>query len=117
MEKSQGVLKVKRFSFSREPEQEAEVHKQINQYLKLKKTKQQRCSNHEDSTPTSRRISEMSQSTAKEGGVHSSKSTIQKEDLNSSCKESFSEKNNLQDEEAQGKPDYSKQNILINALL
>lgn len=103
MEKNQGVLKVKRFSFSREPEQEVEVHKQINQYLKLKKTKQQRCSNHEDSTPTSRRISEMSQSTVKGGETHSSKSTITKEELNSSSKESFSTKNILHDDEAHGK--------------
>lgn len=35
----QGYLKVKKFSFSKEPEQEIEVHKQINQYLKLKKNR------------------------------------------------------------------------------
>lgn len=36
IEKSFGVLKVKKFSYSCEPEQEIEVKKQINQYLKLK---------------------------------------------------------------------------------
>jgi len=38
-------LKVRKFSFQREPEREAEVHQQINQYLKLKKNKEKKIRN------------------------------------------------------------------------
>jgi hypothetical protein len=35
-------LKVRRFSFGKEPDRETEIHQQINQYLKMKKSKERR---------------------------------------------------------------------------
>ncbi|CAI2384367.1 unnamed protein product [Moneuplotes crassus] len=55
VEKSQGIIKVKRFSYQLEPEQEKEVHRQINQYLKAKRTKAYM---NEAATPELRLVSE-----------------------------------------------------------
>jgi len=66
LDQANGYMRVQNFSYTYEPEQEVEVRKQINQYLKLKLKKQDKKSLHfSESKGTDNRQSNYSQTTSR----------------------------------------------------